>query len=56
MDYQKLFDYFSKEHGIILIEQEMQEVINIVDEIQNEAKAEFIRNIYEKQILNTKLR
>ena len=32
MDYQKLFNYMSKEHGVTLLEQDMQEIVNIVTE------------------------
>jgi ATP sulfurylase len=34
MNYQKLFDYFSKELDIDLLETEMQEICRIVNEIQ----------------------
>jgi hypothetical protein len=32
MNYQKLFDYMSKEHGVDLLETDMQEIENIVKE------------------------
>ena len=35
MDYQKLFNYMSEEHGLILLENEMIEIIMIVNEMQN---------------------
>lgn len=34
MDYQRLFNYMHKEHGVILHESEMQEICNIVIEEQ----------------------
>lgn len=34
MNYQKLFDYFSREHGLTLLETEMQEICNIVNDMQ----------------------
>lgn len=37
MRYQKLFNYMSKEHGVTLLETDMQEICNIVNEIQDEA-------------------
>lgn len=37
MNYQKLFDYLSNEHGVTLLESEMQEICNIVNEMQNQA-------------------
>lgn len=36
MDYQKLFTYMSEEHGVALLETDMQEICNIVDEMQNQ--------------------
>lgn len=33
-DYQELFDYMHEEHGLLLLESEMQEVIRISDEIR----------------------
>jgi hypothetical protein len=32
--YQKLFNYMLDEHGVTLLEQDMQEIINIVNEMQ----------------------
>jgi hypothetical protein len=37
MDYQKLFSHLSQEHGLILLQTEMQEIVSIVNEIQDEA-------------------
>lgn len=37
MDYQKLFKYMSEEHGVTLLETDMQEICNIVNEMQNNA-------------------
>lgn len=34
MDYQKLFNYMSDEHDVILLETDMQEICNIVNEMQ----------------------
>lgn len=34
MNYQKLFNYMSNVHGIILLESEMQEIIEICDDIK----------------------
>lgn len=34
MNYQKLFNYMSKEHGVDLLESDMQEICNIVNEMQ----------------------
>ena len=33
MNYQKLFDYMSNEHGVTLLEQDMQEICKIVSEM-----------------------
>lgn len=33
MNYQPLFDHMSKEHGVTLLESEMQEIILIVDKM-----------------------
>ena len=35
MYYQELFDYMSKEHGVTLLETDMQEICRIVNHIQN---------------------
>jgi hypothetical protein len=37
MNYQKLFEYMSREHGVTLLESDMQEICNIVNEMQNQA-------------------
>lgn len=34
MNYQKLFNYMSEEHGVTLLETDMQEICNIVNEMQ----------------------
>lgn len=36
MNYQKLFNYISEEHGVVLLEQDMQEIRNIVNEMQSD--------------------
>jgi predicted ATP-binding protein involved in virulence len=36
MNYQKLFDYMAKEHGVELLETDMQEIVRIVDEMKEE--------------------
>lgn len=36
MNYQKLFNYMSEEHGVTLLEQDMQEIRNIVNEMQSD--------------------
>lgn len=36
MDYQKLFSHMSSEHGLILLESEMQDIVNICAEIISE--------------------
>lgn len=41
MDYQKLFNYMSEEHGIILLQTDMQEIFRIVNEIQKNELSEF---------------
>jgi mevalonate pyrophosphate decarboxylase len=38
MNYQKLFDYLSDEHGVTLLESDMSEIINIVNEMQQAPK------------------
>lgn len=38
MNYQKLFNYFYEEHGITMLQTDMQEVIRIVNEMQEEDK------------------
>jgi acyl carrier protein phosphodiesterase len=35
MNYQKLFNYMSEEHGVVLLESDMQEICNIVNEMQS---------------------
>ena len=35
MNYQKLFDYISNEHGVTLLQQDMQDIVNIVNEMQS---------------------
>jgi len=37
MNYQKLFSHLSQEHGLILLQTEMHEIVIIVNEMQNEA-------------------
>lgn len=39
MRYQKLFSYLAEEHGVILLENEMQEIVRIVDEMHDEEQA-----------------
>jgi len=34
MNYQKLFDYMSKEHGVDLLETDIQEIVRIVEEMK----------------------
>lgn len=36
MDYQKLFNYMSEEHGLTLLQTDMQEICNIVREMDKE--------------------
>jgi hypothetical protein len=36
MNYQTLFEYMSREHGVTLLESDMQEICNIVNEMQNQ--------------------
>jgi hypothetical protein len=36
MKYTELFNYMSKEHGVTLLETDMQEICNIVNEMSNE--------------------
>lgn len=36
MNYDKLFTHMQDEHGLMLLESEMQEIINIVNEMQQE--------------------
>jgi hypothetical protein len=38
MNYQKLFDYLSDEHGVTLLESDMSEIVNIVNEMQQAPK------------------
>lgn len=40
MYYQKLFDYFANQHGVILLESEMQDVIHIVKHLDDEEEIE----------------
>jgi hypothetical protein len=37
MNYTKLYNYMSDQHGLILLEEEMQEIVNICNEQQKEA-------------------
>ncbi len=37
MYYQKLFNHMNEEHGLILLQTEMDAIINVVNEIQTEA-------------------
>lgn len=41
MDYQKLFDYMTKEHNVTLLESEMQHVVDLCEEINSEQKSGF---------------
>ena len=34
MNYQKLFNYMSEQHGVDLLDSDMQEICNIVNEMQ----------------------
>lgn len=34
MDYQKLFEHMAEQHGLTLLESEMQEIIRIVNEME----------------------
>lgn len=36
MNYTKLFNYMSEEHGVTLLIQDMQEICNIVNEMQSD--------------------
>lgn len=42
MNYQKLFDHMSKEHGLTLLEGEMIEIINIVRDLENQTEQNFL--------------
>ena len=37
MNYQKLFEYMSREHGVTLLVSDIQEICNIVNEMHNQA-------------------
>jgi hypothetical protein len=37
MDYQELFNYMRNDHGVILLQTDMQEICNIVNDMQNKA-------------------
>ena len=41
MNYQKLFDHMAENHGVTLLESDMQEICNIVEEMQTESKTTF---------------
>lgn len=52
--FQPLFDHMSKEHGLTLLQSEMQEIINIVNAMQAEqedkpCQHEFISREYSSQ-------
>ncbi len=34
MNYQKLFNYLKEQHGIMLLQQDMQEIVNLVNEMK----------------------
>jgi hypothetical protein len=36
MNYQKLFEYMSREHGVTLLESDMQEIVCIVNDMQKQ--------------------
>lgn len=36
MRYQKLFDYLKNEHGVTLLQSDMQEIVRIVDEMRED--------------------
>ena len=40
MNYTKLFNYMSKEHGITLLESDMIEIVNIVNDMKEEEEQE----------------
>jgi hypothetical protein len=42
MDYQKLFNYMSENHGVDLLETDMQEICNIVNEMNEQQPAESV--------------
>lgn len=46
MDYQPLFNYLHKQHNLILLEQEMQEICHIVNKMQ---LAELCKTVKEKK-------
>lgn len=50
MNYQPLFDYMSKQHGVDLIETDMIEIVRIVNEIQkpDEPQPKTIREWFEE--------
>lgn len=52
MNYQKLFNYMSNEHGVILFESEMQEIIEICDGIKLAYAAKSINKV-KKEINKT---
>ena len=40
-DYQRLFDFFSKEHGLTLIEGELDDIIHEVNEHEKRMEAKY---------------
>jgi ABC-type sugar transport system ATPase subunit len=55
MYYQKLFNYMSNEHGVILLESEMQEIIEICDDIKLDIADNF-PNMYKKDFNKTTIK
>lgn len=52
MDYQKLFNYMENEHGVTLLESDMQEIRNIVLGHESETCTEhFVNHSPEKRFL-----
>jgi hypothetical protein len=43
MSYQKLFDYMSNEHGLTLLQTDMQDICSIINEMENESAKNTIK-------------
>jgi ribulose-5-phosphate 4-epimerase/fuculose-1-phosphate aldolase len=43
--YDKLFEHLSKEHGLILLESEMQDIVRIVHQMEADYEAECIADV-----------
>jgi len=48
--YQELFNYFSKEHGVSLLQQDMKEVIHIIEKHNTAQKISSLKDWYVEEI------